>query len=435
VIDYEALDGAIGHNWYELDPMLTDRVKADCPPDSFGWVDAKLRDFGGLVGGDIARNADVIDANPPQLVRYDRWSGELGRIDHPGATIDSKRKLWAAGYVSDFAADEARHGQPAPGVMLAAANYLLSQADTGMVCSLGMTSGVAGLVDAYAPADMRDDMLSRLRSDDFDRGADGSMFLTERDGGSDLGRTVRCVARDIGDGRVLISGEKWFCSNIDGEAIVLLARPEGGSEGSAGIGLYLVPSHLEDGTPNRFTKRRLKPKLGTRSVPTGEVELDGALGYALRPRRADGTSDVSDLGGLNRMMEMVNGSRFGVALMGLGIARRSFLEAAVWAHHREAKGRVLVVRARSGIHHELRGGLGPTVRGLGPVPSGDGARHQGPAVPARRGGLHLHRRTVRRQRVLRGLGTDPAPARRGVPPDLGGQREHLRPRRGAGHPP
>ena len=138
MIDYEALDGAIGHNWYELDPMLTDRVKADCPPDSFGWVDAKLRDFGGLVGGDIARNADVIDANPPQLVRYDRWSGELGRVDHPGATIDSKRKLWAAGYVSEFAADQARHGQPAPGVMLAAANYLLSQADTGMVCSLGI---------------------------------------------------------------------------------------------------------------------------------------------------------------------------------------------------------------------------------------------------------------------------------------------------------
>src|SRR5690606_28537876 len=45
---------------------------------------------------------------------------------------------------------------------------------------------------------------------------------------------------------------------------------------------------------------------------------------------------------LNRMMEMVNGSRFGVAMMGLGIARRSFLESAIWAHHRSAKGRLLV---------------------------------------------------------------------------------------------
>jgi acyl-CoA dehydrogenase len=38
------------------------------------------------------------------------------------------------------------------------------------------------------------------------------------------------------------------------------------------------------------------------------------------------------------MMEMVNGSRFGVALMGLGIHRRSFLEAAIYAAHREQWG-------------------------------------------------------------------------------------------------
>jgi hypothetical protein len=42
------------------------------------------------------------------------------------------------------------------------------------------------------------------------------------------------------------------------------------------------------------------------------------------------------------MMEMVNGSRFGVAMMGLGIARRSFLESVIWAHHRRVKGRLLV---------------------------------------------------------------------------------------------
>jgi hypothetical protein len=80
--------------------------------------------------------------------------------------------------------------------------------------------------------------------------------------------------------------------------------------------------------------------MGTKSVPTGEVEFDGALGYALRGRET--ASPGSDAGGLNRMMEMVNGSRFGVAMMGLGIARRSFLEAAIWAHHRQAKGRFLV---------------------------------------------------------------------------------------------
>lgn len=342
MIDYAALDSTVGQNWYDLDPDLQARVRADSPPEDLEWAESKLRSFGELCGGDIARNAEVIDAHPPQLVRYGRWADEIDVIDHPPATIDSKRKLWAAGFVSGFAPDEAARGRTTPGVVHAGANYLLSQADTGMVCSLGMTSGVAGLVAAYAPDDIRAELLPRLTTDDFDLGTDGSMFLTERQGGSDLGRTVTCVARDIGDGRVLISGEKWFCSNIDGDAIVILARPEDGSEGSAGIGLYLVPRHLEDGSRNRYSMRRLKPKLGTRSVPTGEVVLNDALGYALRPRRDDGTRETSDIGGLNRMMEMVNTSRFGVALMGLGIARRSFVETAIWAHHREAKGRRLV---------------------------------------------------------------------------------------------
>jgi hypothetical protein len=166
------------------------------------------------------------------------------------------------------------------------------------------------------------------------------MFLTEREGGSDLGRTVHCVARDLGDGRVRIEGEKWFCSNVDGEAIALLARPEGAPEGSAGLGLYLVPAHLDDGSRNHFTIRRLKDKLGTKSVPTAEVEFHGAIGYALRARH--GTGAGGDARGLNRMMEMVNGSRFGVAMMGLGIARRCFLEAAIWAHQRRVRGRLLV---------------------------------------------------------------------------------------------
>jgi acyl-CoA dehydrogenase len=342
VIDYAEIDSAIGQNWYELDPDLQGRVRRDAPADDLEYAHTKLHDLGALIGGPIARNAEVIDANPPRLRRFDRWANEIGEVEHHPAALDSKRALWQAGYVSGFAADEKKRGRPAPGVVHAGSSYLLAQADTGMVCSLGMTSGVAGLVAAYAPDDVRDQLLSGLRADDLDSGTDGSMFLTERDGGSDLGRTVHCTATDIGDGRVLITGEKWFCSNIDGAAIVMLARPEGAPEGPQGLGLYLVPKYKEDGSHNDYVLRRLKDKLGTKSVPTGEVEFKGALGYALRPRGSAVPAASSDAGGLNRMMEMVNGSRFGVAMMGLGIARRAFLESAIWAHHREAKGRLLV---------------------------------------------------------------------------------------------
>ncbi|HLM63709.1 MAG TPA: acyl-CoA dehydrogenase family protein [Acidimicrobiales bacterium] len=350
MIDWAEIDGVVGQNWYALDPDLQARVGRDSPPEDRGWSESTLSDFGALVGDRIARAADLIDAHPPELVRYDRWGHEVGEIAHHPAMLDAKRSLWAAGYPSGFAAQALERGRPTPGVVLGAASYLLSEADTGMVCSLGMTSGVAGLVDAYAPPDVREELLAGLRAADVDDAVDGSMFLTERDGGSDLGRTVHCTARELGDGRVEISGEKWFCSNVDGAAIVLLARPEGAPSGSAGLGLYLVPRTLEDGTPNRYSIRRLKQKLGTKSVPTGEVTFDGAVAYALRPQRPrdDGETGApvdqasSDAGGLNRMMEMVNGSRFGVAMMGLGIARRSFAEATAWAHHRQAKGRALV---------------------------------------------------------------------------------------------
>ena len=289
MIDYSTFDGAVGHNWYDLDPELRRLVHDGCPPEDREWAEAKLAALGALVGVRIARNADIVDANPPQLVRYDRWANEVDTVEHHPAMIDSKRAMWECGYVSGFAADEAARGRTTPGVVIAAAHYLVSQADTGLVCSTGMTSGVAGLVDAYAPPDVRATLLAGLRADDFESGVDGSMFLTERDGGSDLGNTVHCTARDLGDGRVQIDGEKWFCSNVDGEAIALLARPEGATEGSAGLGLYLVPGHLEDGSRNHFTIRRLKDKLGTKSVPTAEVEFHGAIGYALRAQQGEGS--------------------------------------------------------------------------------------------------------------------------------------------------
>ena len=256
-----------------------------------------------------------------------------------------------------------------------------------------------------------------------------------------------------------ISGEKWFCSNVDGAAIVLLARPEGAPDGPAGLGLYLVPRVLEDGTPNRYTIRRLKQKLGTKSVPTGEVELHGALGYALRPpgpttpphrrgRPMASTGPRRTPAGSARMMEMVNGSRFGVALMGLGIARRCFAEAAAWAHHRQAKGRALVdlplvreqlvdqlaeLEAAVALGFECAAASGfARRRPAAPHPRAGG---QGAPVPARRRGGVVRGRAARRQRLLRGLGPDPPAPRRPVPSHLGGQREHLRARRAADHPP
>lgn len=161
------------------------------------------------------------------------------------------------------------------------------------------------------------------------------MFLTERQGGSDVGANTTRAVQDGEEWR--LSGDKHFCSNVDADVFIVLARPEGAPPGSRGLATFIVPSRLEDGRPNGFTITRLKPKLGTVGVPTGEVHLDGARAW-LAGTPAGDADPARDGRGINRMMEMVNASRFGVALMGLGIHRRCFLEAAIYAARRQQFG-------------------------------------------------------------------------------------------------
>jgi alkylation response protein AidB-like acyl-CoA dehydrogenase len=204
-----------------------------------------------------------------------------------------------------------------------------------MLCSTGMTSGVAGLVRRFAPPGVREELLSHLTAEHFEDAWDGAMFMTEKTGGSDLG-TLTTRARRDGD-RWLLSGSKWFCSNVDAGAIATLARPDGGPDGLRGVALFVVPRQRSDGSHNGINIRRLKDKLGTRAVPTAEVDFDDAEGYLL----AGGGGSATDGRGINRMMEMVNDSRRGVAVMGLGAMRRAFLESVIFAAHRTAFGRLL----------------------------------------------------------------------------------------------
>jgi hypothetical protein len=135
-----------------------------------------------------------------------------------------------------------------------------------------------------------------------------------------------------------LNGAKWFCSNVDAEAILTLARPEGASPGLRGLAMFLVPATKPDGSPNGIRIKRVKDKLGTRCVPTAEVDFVDAEAYLIAGEQSD-VSAATDGRGVNRMMDMVTESRLGVSIMGLGIMRRSFLEAAIYAAHREAFGR------------------------------------------------------------------------------------------------
>jgi alkylation response protein AidB-like acyl-CoA dehydrogenase len=336
--DYAEFTQAAGLDWYALDPNLRALLDRHLPDaDDRARAEEDVARFGALVGEVIAPRAEVTDKHGPVLRRYDRWGEEVDEVVHHPTWTQNKADLVRSGFVSL----ETRAGRPVPGVVTASVSYLVSQAETAIYCGLGMTSGAADIVERYAPAAARDELLGRLRSVDPDVAWEGGMFLTERQGGSDVGANT---TRAVQDGEEwLLSGEKHFCSNVDAEVFIVLARPEGAPAGSRGLATFIVPRILPDGSANGFRIKRLKPKLGTVGVPTGEVALDGARAWlAGGPGAADtdpGTGTrapdaARDGRGINRMMEMVNGSRFGVALMGLGIHRRSFLEAAIYAARR-----------------------------------------------------------------------------------------------------
>jgi acyl-CoA dehydrogenase len=331
--DYAEFEQASGLDWYSLDPNLGALLDRHLPdPGDRSLAEEHVGRFGALVGQVIAPRAEVTDKHGPVLSRYDRWGQEVDEVVHHPTWTQNKADLVRNGFVSL----EALAGRPVPGVVTASVSYLVSQAETAIYCGLGMTSGAADIVERYAPAAARDDLLGRLRSLDPAEAWEGGMFLTERQGGSDVGANTTRAVQD-GDEWVL-SGEKHFCSNVDAEVFIVLARPDGAPAGSRGLATYIVPRILPDGSANGFRIKRLKPKLGTVGVPTGEVSLDGARAWLAGGSGAvevGGASDAARDGrGINRMMEMVNGSRFGVALMGLGIHRRSFLEAAIYAARR-----------------------------------------------------------------------------------------------------
>lgn len=157
----------------------------------------------------------------------------------------------------------------------------------------------------------------------------GSMFMTEQMAGSDVG-AIETTAR-LEDGEWRLYGDKWFCTNPDAAVGMVLARPEGGVPGTKGLSLFLLPRHLPDGRKNDYRIVRLKDKLGTRSMASGEIALEGATAYL-----------VGDAGqGFKQMTDMINMSRLSNGVRSAGLMRRSVFEAQFIAENRTAFGRRL----------------------------------------------------------------------------------------------
>ncbi|MFC6953574.1 acyl-CoA dehydrogenase family protein [Halorubellus litoreus] len=327
-LDYAALDRGRHVNYHAYDPTLRRAVDRVLDGDDHAAATERLRAFGEHAGHTIADHADYVDDHGPELRTYGDHGDVVNDVRYPAELHEEARLAYESGMVADvFDAPDGRE-DPLPFTHHFAMGYLLSMSDAGLYCPVSMTAGVALVLDKYGDGDALDRFLAETTSRDYDALSEGAMFLTEEQGGSDVGATETVADPTDEPGVYELTGEKWFCSNIDAQATLALARTPDAPEGTKGLSLFVVPHEHENGELNDQLYRRLKDKLGTISVPTGEVELTGATGLLVGEESR----------GFKMMTDMLNLERLANASASCGIIARARLEATVQAANREAFG-------------------------------------------------------------------------------------------------
>lgn len=316
-------------NFYEAEPAFQDLMKEVLGPETFAWAEPLLKDMGRMAAQTLPPLSEDAENNPPFLIQYDPLGNRIDEVKIHPSYHEMIKLAYGAGLGGMFYDQDLRkqHGN-VPHALVFGLGYLFSQGEQGLYCPICMTEGSARLLDLFGDEQLKQRFMPGLTSRDVETLYQGSMLLTEKQGGSDVGAN-ETIARKVDDHWELY-GDKWFCSNA-GEASVMmvLARPEGAPEGTRGLGLFLMPKTLEDGSRNHFRINRLKDKLGTRSMPTGEFTLEGAIAYPL-----------GDLGrGFLYMTEMLNLSRTYNAIASLGLMRRAIHESLSYARERSAFGK------------------------------------------------------------------------------------------------
>ena len=313
-----------GTNFYRTDPSLADLLQIHLSEKLFKHIAPHLDRLRGLVGGRLDECGRIADRHGPVLHPRDKFGRDVQSIEyHP-----AYRELENAAF-GEFGIHAMSHrkgilgwSETYPVTAKHAFTFLFNQCEFGMGCPINVTDGAAKLLSRFGDDALKAKYLDGLTQTDMSKLTQGGQFMTEKEGGSDVGSlTSRAVQEGDHWG---LYGDKWFCSNADAKVVMLLARPDGAGPGTRGVGLFLMPRFLDDGSQNHYRIVRLKDKLGTRSMASGEIKLEGAIAYSV------GRLDR----GFVQMAEMVNSSRLSNGVKSTALMRRAWHDAMAVARGR-----------------------------------------------------------------------------------------------------
>ncbi len=324
---------------YRADSVLRSYLRRALPTDVLAEIEPSLDEM-----GDIALRLHALSLedrlNEPRHIPFDAWGNRVDRIQvtqlwKQAEIIAAEKGLVATAY-------EQKHGAFSRLHQFALVHLFNPSSDV-YTCPLAMTDGAAQTLLRTGHAALIERAVSHLTTRDPERFWTSGQWMTESTGGSDVGLSMT-EAKLGDDGQWRLYGRKWFTSAAASQMALTLARPEGNAEGGKGLALFYVETRLEDGVANGFRVNRLKDKLGTRKLPTAELDLDGMI--------ATPVGALSD--GIRALSPMLNITRTWNAVTAVSFLRRGMMLAQDFAKNRVAFGAPL---AEKPLHVDTLAGI------------------------------------------------------------------------------
>ncbi|GLQ05978.1 acyl-CoA dehydrogenase family protein [Sneathiella chinensis] len=325
-----------GLNFFDIDINLQSLLDVYLPDALKNHMTPVYRELGEVAGNRLDDLSRTCDRHIPVLHPRDARGRNREWVEYHPAYHEMEKIAYGDFGIHCMSHKAGVHGWPEkmPPMAKYVFTYLFCQSEFGMMCPISLTDTSYGLLAKHGPKEAMDKFGWQMLSQDMDEIHMGAQFMTEKVGGSEVAN-LEVTARQE-DGVWKLYGDKWFCSCAGAEVALVLARPEGAPAGNKGLAIFAVPRHLEDGSRNGYRIVRLKDKLGTKSMPSGEIIFEGAVGYAF------GDVGAKPNPGLRQMMDQVIMSRLSHGVRAAGMMRRCLNEALVAAQNREVFGETIM---------------------------------------------------------------------------------------------
>lgn len=328
--DISEYKGSQGKNFYREDRGLQRMIHhytKDFSQDHKKGIEDHLNGFGELAGGILNDLTEAChkEGKYGEVQKFDRAGNRIDEIVYSKEQLDSRKIHYDYGIVNlDF---HPEWNFDFPHIHRYALAYLANQnGEAGVTCPLAMTDGMILALKKIGTTEQKKKYLPLVAGKGSHSHLMCGQYVTERVGGSNVGAN-RTIARKRDDGKWILTGEKWFCSN-PGDLWVTTAKIEGTNT----IGMFLVPRFKDDGTLNNHHILRKKDIIGSKGKVTTEIVYDAVEAEELgRPGH----------GIANLIRYVIKTSRIHVGLGACGNSRRAVMEALEYGKWRTAYGKTI----------------------------------------------------------------------------------------------